>query len=84
MQRLVVDDRHLGVHVDRLALCGVGMIDSQAPVPVEPVQRPVEAGARRVHGDRLQPAMRLEGIDQDDLRPARLVKPLCDRLGDAA
>ena len=84
MQHLVVDDHHLGVHVDRLAGLRERVIDAQPRVAVEMLQRRVEPGARGIHRHRLQPALRPERIDQHDLGPVGLLQPVGDRLGDAA
>ena len=54
------------------------------PCAVAPAQRLEQPGAGAVHRDRLEPALRRQRVDDDDLGAVRLVEPAGDRLGDAA
>ena len=83
-QDAVVDEHHLGMDVDRCPAGGDRMIEAKAAVPVTLAQRLDQPGARRVHRDRLQPALGGVRVDEHDLGAVRLVEPLRHGLGDAA
>ena len=76
MQHAIVDDQDLGVDVDRPARRGDRMVEPEAAVGVGVAQHLDEAGPGGIHGDRLEPAMGLLGVDQHDFRPVGLGQPL--------
>ena len=69
--------------IDRLAAGGVRVIDAQALPGIATAQRLEQSRPRRIHGDRLEPALGGQRIDQHEFRRIVLGQPRRDRFGDA-
>ncbi|WP_421732027.1 hypothetical protein [Brevundimonas sp.] len=81
-QQAVVDDRHLGVDDDPVALLGQRREGEEAVEPVRLLQPIQHLRARRIHRQAVEPAGALGRGDDDDLRPIRLGQTLRQGGGD--